>query len=90
MENIRNQISAGTFQDRRQHPVLDEGLIELIAERAAEKAVAKMEDTIYEKVEGKFYEKVGASVVGKLYHLVGAITIGIAVYLTSKGYIKVI
>lgn len=56
---------------------LSEEQIEMIAEKAAEKAI--------EKLTGRIYQEVGKSVVSKLTYLVGAVTVGIYLWLRHKG-----
>lgn len=60
-------------------PNLTEEQIELIAEKAAEKAI--------EKLTSHVYQEVGKSVVGKLFYIVGACAIGLYLWLKSKGII---
>lgn len=60
-------------------PTLSEEQIELIAEKAAEKAI--------EKLTSHVYQEVGKSVVSKLFYIVGACAIGVWLWLRSKGII---
>lgn len=67
--------------DRRNGQVwLTEEQIEVIAERAAEKAIGKMAE--------QAYLQVGKTVVGKLLWLVGLVVVGAAYWLDSKGLLK--
>lgn len=61
-------------------PNLTEEQIELIAEKAAEKAI--------EKLTSHVYQEVGKSVVSKLFYIVGACALGIWLWLKSKGIIS--
>lgn len=54
--------------------------IERIAERAAEKAVAKLTDHVYREV--------GRNVVSKFIWIVGALAVGLFIWAKSQGYIK--
>lgn len=58
------------------HPLSDEQ-IEAIAEKAAEKAVAKITAVVYQNV--------GKSVVERAFWLIGALAIGLYFWLSSKG-----
>lgn len=59
---------------------LTDAQVEKIAERAAEKAVAKITDRVYRDV--------GKNVVQKLFWLIGVISIALYFWLQSKGVIK--
>jgi len=61
-------------------PNLTEEQIELIAEKAAEKAI--------EKLTSHVYQEVGKSVVSKLFYIVGACALGLWLWLKSKGIIS--
>lgn len=61
-------------------PNLTEEQIELIAEKAAEKAI--------EKLTSHVYQEVGKSVVSKLFYIVGACALGVWLWLKSKGIIS--
>ncbi|UOF79342.1 hypothetical protein [Caudoviricetes sp.] len=87
-ENDRRQSSFGEYthdrrkqtkMDRRTHPLLDEELIEMIAERASEKAILKMENIIYKNV--------GKSFINKLVYLIGVCIVGLAYFLNSHGFL---
>lgn len=67
-------------KDRRMTISLTDDEIELIAEKAAEKAVAKMTTMMYREV--------GKGVVDKFFWIVGLSAVGIYVYLQQKGIIK--
>ena len=58
---------------------LTEAQIEEIAEKAAQKAINKLTNHVYQEV--------GKSVVSKLFYIVGACSIGIYLWLKSKGVI---
>lgn len=60
-------------------PNLSEDQIEMIAEKAAEKAI--------EKLTTHVYQEVGRSVVSKLFYIVGACAIGLYLWLKSKGIV---
>lgn len=60
-------------------PNLSEEQIEMIAEKAAAKAI--------EKLTSHVYQEVGKSVVSKLFYIVGACAIGIWLWLKSKGIV---
>lgn len=69
------------FHDRRKFPsCLTDDEINLIAERAAEKAV--------EKITTQFYEQIGKSIVHKLMWLIGIVSVGAYFFLESHGLIK--
>lgn len=59
---------------------LTDAQVEKIAERAAEKAVAKITDRVYRDV--------GKNVVQKLFWVIGVISIALFFWLQSKGLIK--
>ncbi len=59
---------------------LTEAQIEEIAERAANKAVAKLTDQVYREV--------GKNVLQKFTYVVGAIAVALFLWLQSKGLIK--
>lgn len=59
---------------------LTEAQIEEIAERAANKAVAKLTDQVYREV--------GKNVVQKFTYIVGAIAVALFLWLQTKGIIK--
>lgn len=61
-------------------PNLTEDQIEMIAEKAAEKAI--------EKLTSHVYQEVGKSVVSKLFYIVGACALGLWLWLKSKGIIS--
>ena len=67
-------------QERRRLPILSEEDIEEIAEKASDKALAKMEK--------KMYETVGKTFVSKLFQMIGVVTMGLALFLYNKGYMK--
>jgi hypothetical protein len=54
--------------------------IERIAEKAADKAVAKLTDHVYREV--------GKGVVQKLFYIVGAITVAAFLWFKSGGWVK--
>jgi len=58
-----------------EHPLSD-AQIDLIAERAAEKALMKI------------YAEVGQNVVKKLLWLIGVVTVSLALYLGGRGALK--
>ena len=59
---------------------LTEAQIEEIAERAANKAVARLTDHVYREV--------GKNVVQKFVYIVGAISVAFFLWLQGKGLIK--
>ena len=60
-------------------PLLDDSELEKIAERAAEKAI--------EKLTNHVYQEVGRSVISKVVYIVGACSLGLYLWLKSKGVI---
>ena len=60
-------------------PLLDDSELEKIAERAAEKAI--------EKLTNHVYQEVGKSVISKFVYVVGACSVGLYLWLKSKGVI---
>ncbi len=67
--------------ERRRQVHITEVQIDLIAEKAAEKAVARMIDT--------GYRAVGKNVVQKGLWVVGLLSCGVFGFMVSKGWIKV-
>lgn len=61
-------------------PPLSEAEIDEIAEKAAEKAI--------EKLTNQVYQGVGRSVVEKFIWIVGALVVGAYIWAQSKGFIK--
>ena len=59
---------------------LTDAQVEKIAEKAADKAVAKLTDRVYRDV--------GRNVVQKLFWIVGVLTVALWLWLQSKGIIK--
>lgn len=68
------------FVERRANPALSEEVIEDIAERAADKAIKKMED--------KVFQQVGRTFINKFFKFVGVVILGAAYFLINKGIIK--
>lgn len=60
-------------------PLTDDD-IERIAERAAEKAVAKLTDHVYREV--------GRGVVQRFVWIIGALAVGMFIWAKSQGFIK--
>lgn len=60
-------------------PLLDDSELEKIAERAAEKAIKKLTNHVYQEV--------GKSVISKFVYVVGACSLGLYLWLKSKGVI---
>jgi uncharacterized hydantoinase/oxoprolinase family protein len=60
-------------------PMLTDTTIEQIAENAAEKAI--------EKLTNHVYQEVGRSVISKFFYIVGACSLGLYFWLKSKGVI---
>lgn len=59
---------------------LTDAQVEKIAERAADKAVAKLTDRVYRDV--------GRNVIQKLFWVVGVVAVALFFWLQSKGLIK--
>lgn len=66
--------------DRRMTISLTDAEIDLIAEKAAEKAVAKMTSAVYREV--------GRTIIQRFFWIVGLSGVGLYFYLQQKGYIK--
>lgn len=66
--------------DRRMTISLTDAEIDLIAEKAAERAVAKMTT--------QFYREIGQTIVQKLLWIVGLCAVALYVWLQQKGIIK--
>ena len=66
--------------ERRKMP-LSEEQIELIAEKAADKAVAKMTE--------QAYAAVGKGVLDKMLYVVGVGIVALSIWLMQKGWIKI-
>ena len=60
-------------------PLLDDSELEKIAERAAEKAIKKLTNHVYQEV--------GKSVISKFVYIVGACSVGLYLWMKSKGVI---
>ena len=60
-------------------PLLDDSELEKIAERAAEKAIKKLTNHVYQEV--------GKSVISKFVYIAGACSLGLYLWLKSKGVI---
>lgn len=60
--------------------MMDDETIELIAERAAKKAVEKMTSQVYQEI--------GRGLVSKITYLIGVVVVGLALWLNSKGFLK--
>ena len=58
-------------------PMLNDTVIEQIAEKAAEKAIKKL--------TAQVYQEVGKSVISKFVYIIGACSIGLYLWLKSKG-----
>lgn len=68
-------------EERRANPQhLSDEQIEVIAERAAEKAVNKLTDD--------FYKSVGKGVISKLLVIVGVLVAALWAWLNAKGFLK--
>lgn len=67
-------------EERRRHPFLTEEDLEMIAEKAADKAVIKMESLLYRQV--------GKTFIGQLTKIIGIIIVGLFLFLHEKGFIK--
>lgn len=59
---------------------LTEDEIDLIAEKAAEKAIAKM--------TGMMYEEVGRTIITKFFFIIGLLGVGVFIGLKASGIIK--
>jgi len=66
--------------ERRVNTILSEDQVEFIAERAAEKAIAKMTASLYQEI--------GKGVIKKILTLAGILVIGLAFWASSKGIIR--
>lgn len=69
-----------TRPERRLRVHITEAQIDMIAEKAAEKAVARMIET--------GYRAVGKSVVQKGFYVIGVVACGVVGTLYAKGWIK--
>lgn len=67
-------------EERRTHEWLTEEQIELIAERAAIRAMSKMTDQLYREV--------GKGVISKLLYMVGIITVAAWAWAHNQGWAK--
>lgn len=72
-------MSEKTHACRQDCPLLSDPELEKIAERAAEKAI--------EKLTNHVYQEVGKSVVSKFVYIVGVCSVGLYLWLKSKGVI---
>ena len=64
---------------RPDRPLFDDSELEKIAELAAEKAIKKLTNHVYQEV--------GKSVISKFVYIVGACSLGLYLWLKSKGVI---
>lgn len=71
--------------ERRRQVHLTEWQLDDIAERAAEKAVAKTVD----KLTRSAYENIGRGVVRKLFYIIGAGAVALYVWAQTHGWIAV-
>ena len=78
-ESLRPVPPPWDGQERRAHS-LDEEMIEVIAEKAAEKAVTKL--------TGHICQEIGKGVVAKILWIAGALAAGLWIYLKQQGFIK--
>jgi hypothetical protein len=69
-----------TGQERRSHVALSDEQIEIIAERAAEKAI--------EKMTANLYQEIGKGFINKALTLIGVLTVALAIWATQKGIVK--
>jgi tetrahydromethanopterin S-methyltransferase subunit G len=79
MERIDEEV----IIDRRKNPqtvVISELQIEEIAERAADKAV--------ERIVNDVYQQIGKTIVDKMLWLIGVVTLGAFSYALSNGWIS--
>ena len=60
-------------------PLFDDSELEKLAERAAEKAIGKLTNHVYQEV--------GKSVISKFVYVVGACSVGLYLWMMSKGVI---
>ena len=67
-------------EERRARGILSDEEIEIIAERAAEKAMLKMTNQLYQDI--------GKGVISKLLYLIGIVTIAAWAWLHANGWIK--
>lgn len=65
---------------RGECPLLADGAMEDLAEKAADRAIAKLTATIYQEV--------GRNVIAKTAYLAGALVIGAYLWAQSRGYVK--
>lgn len=61
-------------------PYLSDEQLEMLAEKAAEKAVEKMTAMVYQEV--------GKGIISKVLWLVGVVTVSLALWLHSKGFFQ--
>lgn len=67
-------------EERRTHEWLTEEQIEIIAERAASRAMLKMTDQIYREV--------GKGVISKLLYMVGVTAVALWAWAHANGWLK--
>jgi hypothetical protein len=67
-------------EERRTREALSEEEIEIIAERAAEKAMLKLTNQLYQEV--------GKGVISKILYLVGIVTIAAWAWMQTNGWLK--
>ena len=68
------------IERRKTAPVLSEEQIEEIAEKSAEKAIAKLTNQIYLEV--------GKGVVKRALYLIGAFVVGAGLWAKAKGWVS--
>lgn len=79
MPNNNNRPESPVNRDRRNSITLTDEEIDIIAEKAAEKAVAKMTTAVYREV--------GRTIVQRFFWIVGLSALGLYFWLQSKGFI---
>ncbi len=67
-------------EERRTMNPLSDEQVEEIAERAADKAVAK--------ITAQFYQEVGKGVVSKTFAIIGVVTLAVYFWASAHGLIK--
>lgn len=75
-------MSADQFDQphNRRAPFISDEQMELIADKAAEKAVRKLTDNAYKSI--------GKSVTEKFFYIVGVLSLAVYFWAQSKGWVK--
>lgn len=81
LEHAERRCEDQTRCGRREEcPLLVDGAMEELAEKAADRAIAKLTATVYQEV--------GRSVINKMFYITGALALGVYLWAKGQGYVK--